>query len=110
MFQPACPRILPISNMPAAYRILVLYAHATPHRSRVNRRLADAARSLPNARVHDLYEQYPDFHIDVAYEQALLADADLIVFQHPIQWYGMPALLKEWVDTVFERGWAYGAG
>lgn len=96
--------------MPADHRILVLYAHAAPHRSRVNRRLAEAVRSLPNARLHDLYEQYPDFHIDVAQEHTLLAEADLIVFQHPIQWYGMPALLKEWVDVVFERGWAYGAG
>jgi len=97
-------------HMSSASRILVLYAHATPHRSRVNRRLAEATRSLPNVQVRDLYELYPDFHIDVAQEQALLAEADLIVFQHPIQWYGMPALLKEWVDVVFENGWAYGPG
>ncbi len=89
-------------------RILILFAHAMPHTSRVNGALAAAARNLPNVTLHDLYETYPDFHIDVAREQAMLEAADLIVFQHPIQWYGMPALLKEWVDVVLEAGWAYG--
>jgi glutathione-regulated potassium-efflux system ancillary protein KefF len=91
-------------------RILVVYAHPAPHRSLVNRRLAAAARTVPNVQVHDLYEAYPDFYIDVQHEQALLSNADLVVFQHPIQWYSMPALLKEWVDVVFEHGWAYGTG
>jgi glutathione-regulated potassium-efflux system ancillary protein KefF len=89
-------------------RIIILYAHSAPHRSRVNRRLAEAALTMPNACVHDLYEAYPDFDIDVPREQALLSEADLVVFQHPIQWYSMPALLKEWVDVVLEHGWAYG--
>jgi glutathione-regulated potassium-efflux system ancillary protein KefF len=96
--------------MTAPPRILVLYAHPAPHRSPINRRMADAARSLPNVQVHDLYEAYPDFDIDVAHEQARLSDADLVVFQHPIQWYSVPALLKEWLDLVLEPGWAYGAG
>ena len=96
--------------MNAAPRILILYAHPTHRRSKVNRRLIEAARTVPNVLVHDLYETYPDFYIDVEYEQRMLADADLVVFQHPIQWYSMPALLKEWVDLVLELGWAYGSG
>lgn len=91
-------------------RILVLYAHPTPHHSRVNRRLAEAAPAVPNVRLHNLYETYPDFYINVQEEQAMLAEADLVVFQHPIQWYSMPSLLKEWVDVVLEYGWAYGPG
>jgi glutathione-regulated potassium-efflux system ancillary protein KefF len=91
-------------------RILILYAHSAHQHSSVNRRLVETVRTLPHVHVHDLYETYPDFHIDVPYEQALLAESDLIVFQHPIQWYGMPSLLKEWVDAVLEDGWAYGSG
>lgn len=94
--------------LPGAPRILIVFAHSMPHASRVNRALVDAARRLANVTVHDLYETYPDFHIDVAREQALLGAADLVVFQHPIQWYSMPALLKEWLDVVLESGWAYG--
>jgi len=37
-------------------RLLVLYAHAAPHRSRVNRRSADCARQVDGLRLHDLYE------------------------------------------------------
>jgi glutathione-regulated potassium-efflux system ancillary protein KefF len=91
-------------------RILVLYAHPAPHRSRINRRLAEAARLLDGVLVHDLYETYPDFFIDVAREQALLAQAELVVFLHPIRWYSMPSLMKEWVDSVLAPGWAYGPG
>jgi glutathione-regulated potassium-efflux system ancillary protein KefF len=91
-------------------RVVVIYAHAEPQRSRVNRLLADAARALPGVVVQDLYATYPDFYIDAASEQALLADAQLVVLLHPIRWYAMPSLLKEWIDVVFEAGWAYGQG
>lgn len=95
---------------PSRAKALVLYAHSRPHLSRVNRPLAEAARRMPGVLVHDLYEAYPDFFIDVPAEQARLAAADIVVFLHPIQWYSMPALLKEWGDTVLLPGWAYGEG
>ncbi len=90
--------------------IHVLYAHPSAHLSRVNARLARAASAIDGVQVHPLYDTYPDFYIDVAREQALAAAADVIVFLHPIQWYSMPSLLKEWVDVVLLPGWAYGAG
>lgn len=88
--------------------ILLICAHPALHRSRVNRRMLSAVSDLPHVHVHDLYETYPDFHINLRHEQALLEAADLVIFQHPIQWYSMPALLKEWMDVVLEYGWAYG--
>ncbi len=97
-----------MNQLTPAPKVLVIYAHAEPHRSRVNRQLADAARATPGVVVHDLYATYPDFYIDAAREQALIADADMIVLLHPIRWYAMPSLLKEWIDVVFEAGWAYG--
>jgi glutathione-regulated potassium-efflux system ancillary protein KefF len=95
--------------MTARQRILVIYAHSAPHRSRVNRQLAEAARSL-GVLVHDLYETYPDFYIDPAREQALIAQSDLLAFLYPLRWYSVPSLLKEWYDVVFEPGWAHGRG
>lgn len=94
--------------MNPAPRILLLYAHPANHHSRVNRQMIAAARSLPNVTVHDLYENYPDFLIDVRREQEALMSSDLIVLQHPLQWYSMPSLMKEWLDVVLEHGWAYG--
>ena len=92
----------------AMSRVLVLYAHSAPHASRVNRQMIAVARSLPDVTVNELYELYPDFVIDIPREQALLEESELIVMQHPIQWYGMPSLQKEWLDQVLEYGWAYG--
>lgn len=87
-------------------RVLVVFAHSAPHLSRVNRRLADAARLVEGVYLHDLYESYPDFYIDPAREHALLAKAGTLVFLFPLQWYSMPALLKEWLDVVLRDAWS----
>jgi glutathione-regulated potassium-efflux system ancillary protein KefG len=91
-------------------RVLVLFAHPVMERSRVNKRLVGALRDLAGVTIHDLYEAYPTLAIDVAREQALLAEHDVVVFQHPFYWYSTPAILKEWQDLVLQHGWAYGPG
>jgi NAD(P)H dehydrogenase (quinone) len=45
---------------------------------------------------------------DVLEEQAKVADAELLVIQFPLWWYGMPAILKGWFDRVLTSGFAYG--
>lgn len=92
----------------SARSILILFAHPAFERSHVNRRLAAAVRELDGVTFHDLYQAYPDFDIDVEREQALLAEHETIVMQHPFYWYSTPALLKEWQDLVLQYGWAYG--
>lgn len=91
-------------------KILIVFAHPAPEKSRVNVRLARAVRDLPGVTFHDLYEAYPQFHIDVKREQRRLAEHDVVVLQHPFYWYSAPALIKEWLDLVLEYGWAYGKG
>jgi len=99
--------------------VLVLCAHPDLRLSRVNRALLKSAREAaasaatsagapPSIEVRDLYALYPDFVIDVAAEQERAARADLIVWQHPVQWYAMPPLMKLWLDEVLALGWAYG--
>ena len=92
--------------------ILVIAAHPQLDHSRATRTLMEAAARLDPARVavRDLYALYPDYFIDVAAEQALLAQARLLVWLHPVHWYSMPPLLKLWLDEVFTFGWAYGPG
>lgn len=89
-------------------RILILFAHPALQISRVNKRLIDYVADIDGVTFHDLYEFYPDFHINVAHEQKLLLQHDIIVFHHPIFWFSMPALLKEWHDLVLVHGWAFG--
>lgn len=45
-------------------------------------------------------------------EQALadLEWCDALVFQFPLWWFGMPGILKGWVDRVLAMGRAYGGG
>lgn len=45
---------------------------------------------------------------DIVEEQAKLLRADLVVLQFPLWWFGMPAILKGWVDRVFVSGFGYG--
>ncbi|WP_416306373.1 NAD(P)H-dependent oxidoreductase [Neptunicella sp. SCSIO 80796] len=45
---------------------------------------------------------------DVIAEQQKLLAADAVIFHFPLWWFGMPAILKGWVDRVFAYGFAYG--
>lgn len=47
------------------------------------------------------------FTKDIQEEQEKLLWADFVVFQFPMWWYSMPAILKGWVDRVFAAGFAY---
>ncbi|WP_110708132.1 NAD(P)H-dependent oxidoreductase [Salinicola sp. CR57] len=48
--------------------------------------------------------------LDIAAEQRELLWADAVLFSFPLWWFGMPAILKGWVDRVFAFGFAYGVG
>jgi len=91
-----------------ANRVLILFSHPYAEASRVNRALLNAVLDLPDVTVHELYEHYPEQMIDVEHEQSLVAEHDVLVFQHPLFWYSCPALMKSWLDTVLTFGWAYG--
>ena len=45
---------------------------------------------------------------DVAAEQEKVLAADAVILQFPLWWFGMPAILKGWVDRVWAYGLAYG--
>jgi len=91
-------------------RIMIIFAHPALQKSRVNKILIKHVKDIDGVTLHDLYEMYPDFHINVANEQELLTQNDIIIFQYPLFWYNVPALLKEWQDLVLTHRWAYGRG
>ena len=59
--------------------------------------------------IRNLFELYPDYKIDPEAEQKALLEHNTIVFQYPVYWYNMPAILKAWFDIVFEYQFAYGS-
>ena len=91
-------------------KILVIYVHPDPDNSVANQVMIKQIRGLDHVTIHDLYAHYPDFFIDVSHEHQLLLDHDVIVFQHPLYMYSCPALLKEWMDRVLGKGFAFGEG
>ncbi|MER0240975.1 NAD(P)H-dependent oxidoreductase [Streptomyces sp. HSW2009] len=95
--------------MAAEPRTLVVLAHPQLADSRINAALADAVKGVDGVTVHDLYAAYPDGRIDVPEEQRLLLQHDRIVLQFPFYWYSATPLLKQWLDEVFEYGFAYGS-
>ena len=44
---------------------------------------------------------------DVVREQARIGRADAICLVFPLFWWGMPSMMKGWVDRVWCWGWAY---
>jgi NAD(P)H dehydrogenase (quinone) len=47
---------------------------------------------------------------EVKAEMEKLEWADLVIFNFPLWWFSLPAILKGWVDRVFAMGFCYGAG
>lgn len=44
---------------------------------------------------------------DVAEEQHKVEQAELIIFQYPLYWFSMPAIMKGWIDRVLTQGFAF---
>uniref|UniRef100_A0A3Q2PU70 Ribosyldihydronicotinamide dehydrogenase [quinone] n=1 Tax=Fundulus heteroclitus TaxID=8078 RepID=A0A3Q2PU70_FUNHE len=44
---------------------------------------------------------------DIMEEQSKLTEADLIIFQFPMYWFSVPAILKGWIDRVLTNGFAF---
>lgn len=47
---------------------------------------------------------------DIVREQEKLRWADAVIFQFPLWWFSMPAIMKGWFDRVYACGFAYGVG
>ncbi len=91
-------------------KILLVVAHPALEKSRNNIRLIKTAGTVEHVQIRDLYELYPRFYINTKKEQEYLEQHDVIILLHPFYWYSIPALMKQYLDTVFTHGWAYGKG
>lgn len=54
--------------------------------------------------------QHELFSPDIKDEMDKLLWADFLIFNCPLWWFSLPAILKGWVDRVFAMGFCYGAG
>ncbi len=54
--------------------------------------------------------QHETFCEDIAKEQQKLRNAEYVIFQFPLWWFSVPAILKGWFDRVLAQGFAFTAG
>ena len=50
------------------------------------------------------------FAPDIEAEIRKMEWCDFMLWQHPLWWFGLPAILKGWVDRCFAMGRTYGGG
>ena len=115
----------PQSLKSALVRVIVEELHADGHEIRVSDLYAMGWKSqidrddfpewqkdLPLRIAVASYTSHESYTLteDVVAEQEKLLWADAVIFQFPLWWYAMPAILKGWVDRVFSCGFAYGVG
>ncbi|KAM7229780.1 hypothetical protein CapIbe_019896 [Capra ibex] len=55
---------------------------------------------------HKAYEKR-SLSSDIIEEQKKLQEADLVIFQFPLYWFSVPAVLKGWMDRVLCQGFAF---
>lgn len=81
-------------------KTLLLFAHSYFKDSVVNKALIEEANTLDSVCVQNLSLLYPDYHIDTKAQIKLVREAKSIIWQFPLFWYSVPALLKHWQDEV----------
>lgn len=91
-------------------KTLVIYGHSTPEQSLANAAIIAEIEKLPDVTVRTLAKNFKEGKFDIEAEQKAIAEADRYVLQFPFNWYGLPWLLKKWVDDVLTFGFAYGDG
>lgn len=86
-------------------KTLIIFAHPYFEHSTTNIELIKVYKDNPNIDFRDLYEDYPDFHIQAFRERKRIDKYDHIIFHYPLIWFGMPPLLKLWIDEVMDLKW-----
>lgn len=100
-------------------KVLIISGHPHLDRSIANISILNEFKKLPDVTIRDIGGLYPDYNINVAEEQKFLLEADVIVWQFPVYWYGMPSIMKKmaggcsfsrlciWFNSQAERKEAY---
>ncbi|MCP5159188.1 MAG: NAD(P)H-dependent oxidoreductase [Gammaproteobacteria bacterium] len=100
-----------LTAMGCTVKVSDLYAMGfDPCSSRANF-LASKDPDYFKPQVEEMHASETDgFAPDIAMELDKLTWCELMIWQFPLWWFGLPAVLKGWVDRVFVMGRVYGGG
>jgi putative NADPH-quinone reductase len=88
--------------------ILLISGHPEPGKSIANRAILKELNSISDIEIHELAGAHSGYEFNVQKEKEKLQWADLIILQAPFRWYGLPALMRLWIEQVFTFGFAFG--
>lgn len=63
---------------------------------------------MPEADEPDWDNPAKRYSAEVLAEQARISRNEALAFIFPVWWWSLPAMLKGWIDRVWNNGWAYG--
>jgi len=86
-------------------KTLVLFAHPYLEYFNNNKELIHFYEKQQHFTFRDLYEEYPEFHIPAFRERKQILNYDRFIFHFPIIWFGIPPLLRLWLDEVVDSHW-----
>lgn len=92
-------------------KTLVVVGHPHLEKSVINRAWCEYIQANSeelNVMIRVLSEHCEEKGFDIKKEQEILSEYDRIILQFPLYWYMVPSIMKEWMDTVWCEGWAYG--
>lgn len=83
-------------------KILVISGHPNLEKSKANKAILKELEKYfgKQISIRRLDKLYPNYQINVKAEQEAIKNADFIILQFPLYWYGTPAILKKWIDDV----------
>jgi putative NADPH-quinone reductase len=89
---------------------LIILAHPRYDNSLANKTIIEELKnSGQDHEIRNIHSLYPDYRIDVRAEQEALLRHETILRQYPFYWLNLPAILKHWIDEVFQYQFAYGS-
>ena len=91
-------------------KVLIICGHPHLEQSVANAAMLEEYKQNSDVEIRRIGDLYPNFKINVAEEQKALLEADVIVWQFPVYWYGLPSIMKKWQEDVLAHGFAYGSG
>jgi glutathione-regulated potassium-efflux system ancillary protein KefG len=86
---------------------LLLFGHPEMASTGFQASLISRVQNDPRFEVRILSQEHREIGFIALEEQQSIESAKSVILHFPLFWYSMPAIVKEWIDTVFTLGWAF---
>lgn len=100
-------------------KTIIIFGHPNLAKSRINKVVLEQIKqdykgaSEADLKIHDVGALYGNKKFNEAFglekDRAMIENYERVIFQFPVFWYGVPPVLKQYIDELLAYDWAYGA-